>query len=108
MDMASAPSIAEADDSRQLVQDIMTQIVEGLDYEFLPLVNRTVCAFEVDGDLVHYDEHEIRNAAACAISGVMRNELAGLPDQHPATLEGACHRQLSKYISEQPSDAWAI
>ncbi|AXK43753.1 hypothetical protein [Erythrobacter aureus] len=108
MDMASAPKISSSDDSRNVITATMAKVVEGLDYEFHPLVNRTVCAFEVDGDFVHFDEHEIRNAAACAISGVMRDELAGLPDQRAATIEGACQRQLAIFVAEQSRNNWAI
>ncbi len=100
MDMASAPTIRNEREARRIVETIMQRKLSNLEFEYNSLLGKDVYPLEIEGDYLHLDAHEIRNVGACAIIGVMRFEIAELPDMDEGTIESACHRQMGKFAMQ--------
>ena len=86
----------------------MSRVLGKLSFESHPIVNRPVCSIEHEGDVVVFDEAEIRSIAQRALQTVIEREIprfAHLPD---VRLDSVCRKHLVECATRSVPERWTI
>lgn len=104
MDPTVGPTPIDADTAHVLAS--MGRVLRKLDFETHPLINRPVCAIFHNGEIIHFDETEIRAAAQQVLPHVIEQEISRFPYLPDVRLDHLCRRHLEAFVATHVPEQW--
>lgn len=104
--MARCKASSETVSKANFAEAAMRRAIHKLVFETHPIVGRPVCAIEHEGDVIFFDEDEIKTAAALALSEVIANEITRFKHLPDIRLDQVCRQRLTITAVQNISRTW--